>query len=54
MDNYYAPTRVESFLVTTDIKPRDSRICGHTDAKIKEDKEKLLEAVRKGEKFNID
>ncbi len=53
MDNYYAPTRVESFLVTTDIKPRDSRIFGHTDAQIREEKEKLLEAVRKKEKLNI-
>lgn len=51
MAEEYNKTRVDSFLVTTDIKPRDSRIFGHTDKQKEEERQKLLEAADQKEKL---
>lgn len=45
MAEEYSETRKDSFLVTTDIKPRDSRPFGHTDKQIEEEGQKLLKAA---------
>lgn len=45
MAEEYNKTRIDSFLVTTDIKPRDSRLFGHTDKQIEEERQKLLKAA---------
>lgn len=51
MAEEYNKTRVDSFLVTTDIKPRDSGQFGHSDKQKQEEQRKLLEAASKKEKL---
>jgi len=53
MAEEYNKTRIDSFLVTTDIKPRDSRLFGHTDKQKEEERQRLLEAVGKKEKLSL-
>lgn len=51
MAEEYNKTRVDSFLVTTDIKPRDSEWNGHADKQKQEERRKLHEAACKREKL---
>ena len=53
MAEEYNKTRVDSFLVTTDIKPRDSMLVGYSDKQKQEEEQKLLEAAMKKETLSF-
>ena len=48
--NYYE-RRVDTFLPSVSVKPKDNREYGYTQKDIEEKRQKLLAAVQKKEKF---
>ena len=47
MAEEYYKSYVDSFFAGTDIKPRDNEPFGHTDKEKEEERQKLLQAVKR-------
>lgn len=51
-DEYYR-SPVDSFFASTDIMPRDNESFGHTDKEKEEERQKLLQVVKRREKSEV-